>query len=216
MPWGPEDGDLGLFVADTYDTACACLSALRLHFAKTLNLVDASATTSCGSTGSPCSSGARTTAAGWRATTPSPCRGRSTTPSSTATPTTLPLPWARWKPSPTTSSWTGARSAEAPSASTGGTSRRRSSAPSGSRRSEAQEQFGFLLDAFRYGTPPHGGIAFGFDRLVMLLLGCESIRDVIPFPKTTSGLCLMTGSPGAVEEKQLEELAISLRKKDTE
>ena len=50
----------------------------------------------------------------------------------------------------------------------------------------------------------------------MLLLGCESIRDVIPFPKTTSGLCLMTGSPGAVEEKQLEELAISLKKKDTE
>ena len=74
---------------------------------------------------------------------------------------------------------------------------------------EAQEKFGFLLDAFRYGTPPHGGIAFGLDRLVMLLLGCDSIRDVIRFPKTTSGLCLMTGSPGEVEKKQLDELAIA-------
>jgi aspartyl-tRNA synthetase len=75
----------------------------------------------------------------------------------------------------------------------------------------AQEKFGFLLEAFRYGTPPHGGIAFGFDRLAMLLLGCESIRDVIAFPKTTSGLCLLTGSPGPVEDAQLDELGISLK-----
>ena len=79
---------------------------------------------------------------------------------------------------------------------------------------EAQEKFGFLLDAFRYGTPPHGGIAFGFDRLVMLLMGCDSIRDVIPFPKTTSGLCLMTGSPNTVERKQLEELGLAAKEAD--
>ncbi|HPA26831.1 MAG TPA: aspartate--tRNA ligase [Acidobacteriota bacterium] len=73
---------------------------------------------------------------------------------------------------------------------------------------QAHERFGFLLQAFRYGTPPHGGIAFGLDRLVMLLLGCDSIRDVIPFPKTTSGLCLMTSSPSSVDERQLDELKI--------
>jgi len=77
---------------------------------------------------------------------------------------------------------------------------------------QANDRFGFLLQAFRYGTPPHGGIAFGLDRLVMLLLGCDSIRDVIPFPKTTSGLCLMTSSPSPVDEHQLRELKIRTEK----
>lgn len=73
---------------------------------------------------------------------------------------------------------------------------------------EAREQFGHLLEAFEYGTPPHGGIAFGLDRLVMLLTGAETIRDVIAFPKTQSAACLFTDAPSLVSPKQLRELSI--------
>jgi len=77
---------------------------------------------------------------------------------------------------------------------------------------EAQDKFGFLLDALKYGCPPHGGIAFGMDRLVMLMTGAQSIRDVMAFPKTQSASCLLTRAPSAVSDKQLRELHIRLRK----
>jgi aspartyl-tRNA synthetase len=75
---------------------------------------------------------------------------------------------------------------------------------------DAQEKFGFLMDAFRYGAPPHGGMAFGFDRIIMLLAGSNQIRDVIAFPKTTSALSLMDNSPSLVSKEQLDELHLSV------
>jgi aspartyl-tRNA synthetase len=78
---------------------------------------------------------------------------------------------------------------------------------------EQREKFGFLLDALKYGCPPHGGLAFGLDRLIMLMLGSQSIREVIAFPKTQTAACVMTDAPGQVENQQLRELHIRLREK---
>ncbi len=77
---------------------------------------------------------------------------------------------------------------------------------------EAQDKFGFLLNALRYGAPPHGGIAFGIDRLVMLMAGASTLRDVMAFPKTQSASCLLTDAPGTVSDRQLKELALRPRK----
>jgi aspartyl-tRNA synthetase len=75
---------------------------------------------------------------------------------------------------------------------------------------QAQTQFGFLLNAFKYGVPPHAGLAYGLDRLIMLMAKEDSIRDVIAFPKVKDASCLMTEAPTRVEQKQLDELAIAL------
>jgi aspartyl-tRNA synthetase len=77
---------------------------------------------------------------------------------------------------------------------------------------EARTKFGFLLDALKYGCPPHGGIAFGIDRMVMLMAGASSIREVIAFPKTQTASCPLTDAPSEVADAQLRELSIRVRK----
>ncbi len=81
-------------------------------------------------------------------------------------------------------------------------------------KESAYERFGFLLDAFKYGVPPHAGLAYGLDRLVMLLYRADSIREVIAFPKVKDASCLMTEAPNVVDEKQLEELGIAIVAKE--
>lgn len=83
-------------------------------------------------------------------------------------------------------------------------------------KERAHEQFGFLLDAFAYGVPPHAGLAYGLDRMVMLMMKCDSIRDVIAFPKVKDASCLMTDAPNVVDDKQLEELALSIQAREQE
>lgn len=80
-------------------------------------------------------------------------------------------------------------------------------------KERAYDQFGFLLDAFKYGVPPHAGLAYGLDRLIMIMAQCDTIRDVIAFPKVKDASCLMTGAPTAVDALQLDELGLAVEEK---
>lgn len=83
-------------------------------------------------------------------------------------------------------------------------------------KEKANEQFGFLINAFKYGVPPHAGLAYGLDRLIMLMAKQDSIRDVIAFPKVKDASCLMTDAPNAVDDKQLQELCLDVVKNEEE
>ena len=96
------------------------------------------------------------------------------------------------------------------SESTTTTFRRRCSNVLGISKEQAQEKFGFLLEAFKYGVPPHAGLAYGLDRLVMLMTKEDTIRDVIAFPKVKDASCLLTDAPNTVDDKQLEELCLEI------
>ena len=82
-------------------------------------------------------------------------------------------------------------------------------------KESAWERFGFLMEAFKFGPPPHGGLAFGLDRMVMFMAGTENIKDVIAFPKNQNAFCYLTEAPNIVDENQLEELGISIVKENT-
>ena len=140
-------------------------------------------------------------------TTRSPCRTPTTSRSSR---TARARTCSRCGRSPTTSCSTAGSSARAACGSTGPTCSSRSSRCSASPTRTRRPRFGFLLDAFRYGAPPHAGFAFGIDRLAAILAGEDNIREVIAFPKTQSGTDPLTGAPTAIDPAQLKELGLSV------
>ena len=202
-----EPGSTVLFGADEPAIAARVLGALRLHLGRELGLDRRGRVAlRSGSPTSRCSSGTRTRRAGRPSTTRSRGRRPARRSSSRAT-------RARRRRSPTTWSSTGSRSAAARSGSTSRSSRRSVFDALQLSAEEQRAKFGFLLDALAMGAPPHGGIAFGIERMLMALGREPNLRDVIAFPKNQAGVDPMSGAPSEVEEEQLRELGIQLRAK---
>ena len=199
-----EEGDLLLVVADQPDVANAVLAQLRLDLAERFELIDPEAEEFCWITEWPMF-GFNEDEQRW-----DPLHHPFTAPAGELDPAS---PGRRDARSPTTSSGTARSSAAARSASPTPSCSSRALEAIGIDREEAEERFGFLLEALRYGAPPHGGIAYGLDRIVQRLERADSIRDVIAFPKAASGADPLTGAPAPVDEAQLRELGLALRAK---
>ena len=197
---GAETGDILVFVADKESVVCQSLGALRLHFGKKLNLIDENELN-----------------LSWVVDFPMFKKDGEGNPTSTHHPFTAPKPEDEDKlDGDLFAVSSNAYDIVLNGAELGGGSIRihdnkmqqKIFSILGIDEEEAKEKFGFLLDALQYGAPPHGGLALGLDRIIMLFLKAESIQDVIAFPKTQKATCLMTDAPGAVSDDQLEELFI--------
>ena len=196
---GAQPGDCVFFAAGAAKPTRALLGAARLEIGRRCGLIDETAWSFLWVVDAPMFEPAdEATAAGDVAVGPGPgppCTTRSPSPKDLER-VRQGARARRWR-APTTSSATATRSAAGRSVSTATTCRSGSSTVMGLAEDEAQEKFGFLLDAFKYGAPPHGGIAFGWDRVCALLSGADSIRDVIAFPKTGGGYDPLTAAPDA-------------------